>query len=259
MSAWTISLPAIIGIVMTVALMITVALGSYTVVRQFAADKNDESAQKVADHVRRVIGVLLGLMLSTVFAFSSNRALKIQDSVEVEAAQLRDLHNDLARFKSDAADAAERQILQYIETVVQDEWPTLAKGKDSRKADQLFLSIEDKLLALPIDTETEKELKSRLLEDIDEISDLRQARVYSAGSGLDWYIFLVVLSFALLMTTFRFYAPSRWTRFFLIAYAVLIGIVLYSTVAQNYPFRSGRVSPQPFEKLGTLIKESETP
>ena len=48
-------------------------------------------------------------------------------------------------------------------------------------------------------------------------------------------------------------SATRWTRFYFAAYAVLIGIVLYPTVALNYPFQSGRVSPQPFEPLSKSI------
>ena len=76
---------------------------------------------------------------------------------------------------------------------------------------------------------------------------------------MDWYIFLVILAFGLVMATFRFYPATRWTRFYFVSYAVLIGIVLYSTVALNYPFQSGRVSPQPFESLSNSINGSQVP
>ena len=126
-------------------------------------------------------------------------------------------------------------------------------GRRSAATDRLFLSIEDQLIALSAKSDEHKQLKSRMLQDIDEISDLRQSRIYSAGAGLDWYILLVILCFVLLMTTFRFFPPTRWTRFYLVSYAVLIAIVLYSTVAMNYPFHSGLVSPQPFESLNATI------
>ena len=253
MSAWIISLPIAVGLLITIAVMIAVGIGSHALVRRIPADEADESAVEVSDHIRRVVGVLLGLMLSTVFAFAGGRLVKVQDSVEVEAAQLGDLHHDLDRIKSVDADAIQTLISDYLQAVGNVEWPALARGHASETTDQMFLSIEDRLLALPSKTENGQQIKSRLLQDIDEISDLRQARVYSAGSGLDWYVFLVILAFALLMATFRFYEATRWTRFYFVTYAALIAIVLYSTVALNYPFRSGRVSPQPFESLSKTI------
>jgi len=253
MSAWIISLPFFIGLAMTIGGMIAVGISSYALVRRFPANESDESAIKVSDHIRRVIGILLGLMLSTVFAFSSATSLKIQDSVEVEAAQLGDLHHDLSRIESEDANVAQALMFEYLVAVVRDEWPALARGEASETTDQMFRYVEDHLLALPADTERDQQLKSRLLQDIDEISDLRQARVYSAGSGLDWYVFLVIFAFALPMATFRFYPLTRWTRFYFVSYAVLIAIVLYSTVALNYPLQSGRVSPQPFDSLAKAI------
>ena len=253
MSAWIISLPFLIGIAIAIAVMIATGLGSYELIRRFPADESDDSAIRVSDHIRRVVGILLGLMLSTVFAFSSGQSLKVQDSVEVEAAQLGDLHHDLSRVEAEDSDAVGELISEYLEAVVREEWPALATGQPSDTTNRMFLSIEDRLLSLPAETEYDQQLKSRLLQDIDEISDLRQARDYSAGSGLDWYIFLVILAFGLVMATFRFYPATRWTRFYFVSYAVLIGIVLYSTVALNYPFQSGRVLPQPFESLAESI------
>ena len=40
---------------------------------------------------------------------------------------------------------------------------------------------------------------------------------------------------------------------YFISYAILIAIVLYSTVAMNYPLQSGLVSQQPFESLTKTI------
>jgi hypothetical protein len=255
MSAWIISLPFLIGIAITIAIMIATGIGSYALVRRIPADESDESAIRVSDHIRRVVGMLLGLMLSTVFAFSSAQSRKIQDTVEVEAAQLADLHHDLSRIEVEDSAAVGDLVSEYLEAVVREEWPSLAAGQASDTTNRMFLLIEDRLLSLPAETEYDRQLKSRLLEDIDEISDLRQARVYSAGEGLDWYILLVILAFGLLMATFRFYPATRWTRFYFISYAVLIGIVLYSTVALNYPFQGGRVSPRPFESLAESIAD----
>ena len=282
MSAWIISLPVVVGLAATILVMVAAGLGTYQLILRVPAGSNDdsdgyasmvssgaasyailgylprngadESATRVADHIRRVVGVLLGLMLSTVFAFSSAQYVKNQDSIEVEAAQLGDLYHDLSRIGSLQADAAARLIREYIEAVVRDEWPALAMGIRSAATDRLFLSIEDQLIALSAKSDEHKQLKSRMLQDIDEISDLRQSRIYSAGAGLDWYILLVILCFVLPMTTFRFFTPTRWTRFYLMSYAVLIAIVLYSTVAMNYPFHSGLVSPQPFESLNATIE-----
>jgi hypothetical protein len=255
MAAWIISLPLLIGLAITVGVMILAGMASYLCIRRVPANEEDVSAQRMADHIRRVLGVLLGLMLSTVFAFSSGRTLKIQDNIEVEAAELGDLHHDLSRLDSNEARQIRGMIADYITAVVEQEWPSLAAGKASDTTNRMFLEIEDRLLTLSGETEYHRELKSRLLQDMDQVSDLRQARVFSAGAGLDWYICMVILSFSLLLTTFRFYAPTRWTMFFLISYAVLIGIVLYSTVALHYPFRSGRVSFQPFESLTESMRQ----
>ena len=117
MSAWIISLPVVVGLAATILFMVAAGLGTYQIILRIPAGETDdsdrftsmvssgaasyailqylplkgadESATRVADHIRRVVGVLLGLMLSTVFAFSSAQYVKNQDSIEVEAAHGR--------------------------------------------------------------------------------------------------------------------------------------------------------------------------
>lgn len=139
MSAWIVSLPILVGLPVTIAILLVAGISSYALARCVPADQSDESALRVSDHMRRVIGVLLGLMLSTVFAFSSAQSLRMQDSVEVEAAQLGDLHHDLSRIQSQASAEARDLVDEYLEVVVRDEWPALIQGRSSPTTHQLFL------------------------------------------------------------------------------------------------------------------------
>ena len=211
----------------------------------------------MADHIRRVIAVLLGLMLSSVFAYAGTRAMRIRSSVEVEAAQLDDLYHDFTRLDAKSSGETRRLLEGYLTSLLEDEWPALARGERSERTDELFRGIEDVVLELPTENDYAQLLKSRLLTDIDEISDLRHARVYSAGSGLLGYVLLVLVAFSVVMTTFRFYEPTRWTRFYFIAYAALIGVVLYLTAAFYHPIRSGLVTAEPFVKLQRSISSAD--
>jgi len=210
----------------------------------------DGKTKEVATLLFRAVGILLGLMLSMNFANVRTEFVKIQDSVELEAKEIGELASDFKRFGSVDAAKLHSKLLTYVRVVIEDEWPRLAKNSQSRKAQELFLEVEDDILALKPESQYQKDLKARLMNDIDEISDNRAARIYGGNVSLNWFIVVVLIGF--FMSTFLLCAnPLRLpTLIFISCYSAFIGIVLYSILALNQPYQGiSHVSVKPFQTV----------
>jgi hypothetical protein len=210
----------------------------------------DGKTKEVATLLFRSVGILLGLMLSMNFASVRTEFVKIQDSVELEAKEIGELASDFKRFGGDNAVKLRSKLLAYVKVVIDDEWPRLAKDSPSQKAQELFLEIEDGILALKPESQYQRDLKARLMNDIDEISDNRAARIYGGNVSLNWFIVVVLIGF--LMSNFLLCAnPLRLsTLIFISCYSVFIGIVLYSIVTLNQPYHGiTHVSVKPFQTV----------
>lgn len=210
----------------------------------------DEKTREITGHLFRSVGMLLGLMLSMNFTNVRSEYVKIQDSVELEAKEAGELVHDFKRFNSDAATKLQNELLEYIKVVINDEWPRLAKGSISSKAEALFLEVEDGILSLQAESQYQQDLRARLLKDIDEISDHRSARIYAGNVRLGWFIVVVLIGY--LMSGFLLCAaPLRLsTIIFFSCYSSFIGIVLYSIVDLNHPYHGIiHVSVKPFQTV----------
>jgi hypothetical protein len=93
-------------------------------------------------------------------------------------------------------------------------------------------------------------LRDRILQDLDEISDLRQVRVYRSGSSLPGFFFLVSFGYLMIAVFMGAYAFNRTNAVLMALGAVFVGSVLYLIVAMSRPFDGPmRVKPEPFESL----------
>jgi hypothetical protein len=134
------------------------------------------------------------------------------------------------------------------EVVIHEEWPQLAKRSLSQKAQKLFFEIEDGILAIKTESQYQQDLKTRLLKDIDEISDHRAARFFAGNLRLGWFI-VVVMSGYLMSTLLLCVSPVRPSSLILIScYSIFIGLLLYSIVDLHQPYRGlTQVSVKPFQ------------
>jgi hypothetical protein len=214
----------------------------------------DGNTKEVATHLFRAVGMLLGLMLSINFANVRTAYVKIQDSVELEAKEIGELASDFKRFGSGDAAKLREKLLEYLKVVIDDEWPRLAEGSLSQKAQELFLEIEDGILSLQPDSQYQQDLKDRLMKDIDEISDNRAARIYAGNVSLSWFVVVIMIGFSI--SSFLLCVnPVRPSTLLLIScYSAFIGIVLYSIVALNHPYHGfTHVSVKPFQTIHNTL------
>lgn len=218
----------------------------------------DEKARGLARLLFRAVGILLGLILSITFANLRAEYVKIQASVELEAKEITELASDFKRFGSDAAAELRAELLEYVEVVINDEWPRLAKGSHSPKAQKLFLEVEDGILNLNPESQYQQDMKERLLKDIDEISDHRSARIFSGNVSLTWFIVVVLIGFFISCFLLCVHPVRLSTLVFISCYSTFIGIVLYSIVTLNQPYHGlTHVSVKPFRMVyRTLMSES---
>jgi len=222
----------------TAFILAFVALGfvSYLLGRWLIRGSADEKTKDMAGIVSRTVGVLLGLMLSVNFASMRTEYVKIQDSVELEAKEIGGLVRDFERFDTSEAGHLKAVLLEYLNVVIVDEWPELLRGHQSQKAENLFFQVDSGILVLKPLTPYQTELKKRLLKSIDEISDLRVARIYLGTGTLGWFIVVVLIGFLVSTFLLSVYPPGKVRAIFIACFAAFIGIVLYSIVALDHPY-----------------------
>jgi len=89
-----------------------------------------KSFQDVATRsVFRVIGILLSLKLSLAFADDMTMRRATENSIEREAVAMTDTFNNLQQFDNEGTRDIRKQLIDYTQSVVVEDWSSMAKDE----------------------------------------------------------------------------------------------------------------------------------
>lgn len=244
------NLPVPVGLTVFVLAIIALGLIPYLLAHSLLPAHISDETKSVAESVFRISGALLGLLLSLTFADIRSEVTRVKDSVELEAAQIVDIYNDLARYDSEEATALQQKLIDFTKTILDEEWVKLDESRNSSKAWDIFGKLQIGILELKPENERQKVLVSRLLQDIDEISDYRQERFYHAKKDPPIYIFIALFGFMITMALFCVHPPKLASMLFMSMFSTFVAVVMYFSLAMSQPFEGPMsVSPRPFEVI----------
>lgn len=230
-------LPIFLGVVLLMGLTTLVGLAVYMLsFRLFATSQSSESRRAARD-LFRATGILVSLFLSLTFADVVLELNQIETAIEREAVMFEDIHRDLKRYNSDRARRAQVLLVDYVELVISHDWPALADDRLSNEARVVFEQLEYETLHLEDETELQGILRSRIISDVDLISDLRLIRLEQALAKPPLFLIVVFFGFLTTMVCFGPHEPNRLTLGLMSLYTQLIGLVIYLILAYSDPFQ----------------------
>jgi len=248
MLLWLVEAPVIVGLGLFLALTLVFGLGSYLVARRFLGDHDRSEDSQLAVNLIRVGGALLALLISFSFAEAGRQRREVREAIELEAAQIVDIYHDLNRYGTPRASDAQKILLTYTRTIVDDEWQSLAADHLSNEAFRLFESLQGHLLDLEVTDPRQEDLRGRLLEDADEISDHRQARLQRTHPEAPRSLAVALVGFIVILSFMAVFPTPRNGFALLTMLCLFVGFVLYTILAIADPFAGPlAISPQPFE------------
>ena len=230
-------LPILLGVVLLMGLTTLVGLAVYILSYRLFANSQSRESRRAANYLFRAIGILVSLFLSLTFADVILELNQIETAIEREAVMLEDIHRDLDRYGSGRARRAQILLVEYMELVISHDWPALANDKLSNEARIVFEQLEYEALHLEDETEIQGILRSRIISDVDLISDLRLVRLEQALAKPPLFLIVVIFGFLTTMVCFGPHEPNRLTLGLLSLYTQLIGLVIYLILAYSDPFQ----------------------
>ena len=234
-----------------------VACAGHVLVRRTFAKTNFIEHNEVAGFIVAVVGVLYAVLLAflTIVVWEHFSAAEDRANEEVDAA------TDIWRFAAYLDPADERRVSRdldrYVESLVHDEWPKMARGRSSAVAQQNIIRLLGDAFGLPADTLRQANVQSRVLDRVQAVADLRRRRISDNQSGVPsvlWAALIVgasaVIGFLYLFGLQNFRVQLLMTA----ATATVIGLTFSVIIALDFPFRGEiSVSPERWIALDELI------
>jgi hypothetical protein len=208
-------------------------------------------AHDATGNLLAVVGTLYAVMLGLVVVDAMVRFENAVDVVQAESTSLADIYLLAERFPEPYRSRIHRGCRDYAVTVVEKEWPLMARGLvsvDARKAGLRLLRAID---GFEPKTETEKAIFPLMIQEMQATWDHRRERVSTAQFGLpavEWAALLigamVTVLFAGLFSVESFRLQALITA--LASLVIVLNLYLVSLFA--YPYAGDLiVSSQPFK------------
>ena len=259
------SLPLWAGTLLVLAVCAAVCVGGHVLVRRLLPKDAPRQETELAVALMAVIAAFIGIML----AFSAVEVWEDFSSAEravaAEAASTSQLYRDLTIY-GDESLAARKSLTIYVQTVVDDEWPAMARNGDgSPKTGAALVKVFQDLSAIEPTTNRQTVIYGEAFKKLNEVVEHRRARLLAAKAVLPPLFWFVALLGSVIMVCYTFVYPATPMNLLLIAgLAVSLGLIFVFILDVEHPF-SGEISVQPteihellplFERLNAATKVS---
>jgi hypothetical protein len=244
------SLPTWIGcgfaMVSTTVLGLMVYIFSYKLIEK---SKNIKLKDPI-NSLFRMVGILVSLMLSLAFGEVIVERKAIINAIDREAVAISDTYHNLNHFDSEGTRKIRAVLIDYAKAVIDDDWPALANDQLGQRASALKRQLTKMIMELKPANSLQKELRFRILANIDAMSDYRLIRLNHTMAKPPVYVLVIIFGFLVSMACFGAYEPKLPLIALVSFLTLFIGMVLYLILAMSDPFQGGTsIDPVPFEYL----------
>ena len=244
------SLPDWLGIIIAMLFTTGVGLLVYAISYKLTSKYQSRDFKSAASSLFYVIGVLVSLMLSLAFGEVVVEWRDIQNAIKLEVKAITDTFVDLQLYDLEGTREIRILLIDYAQAVIDDDWPALADDRLGERARALKQQHAEAVLGLEPANPVQEELKSRILDEVDLLSDARTRRLNAALAQPPIYTYVIFLGFLITMTYFGIYSPEVPLIAFVALYTAFVGLALYLILSLSDPFQGGiGLDPTPFEVL----------
>ena len=235
MIEFLLNLPLFAGIVLFMLIIGAIGIFVYLVVRKLIEAHLNKEHERVGRVLFRTSASLLALILSLTFANQRIDYIKIQNGLEIEAAQIVDVYVDLRMYETPEANRVIEDLKKYITYNAENSWTDIYGNALQSPVFDKFSNVHEAVYRLEPSTDMQRELKSAMLRDLDLMSDFLQIRLYTMLQQPLHLIYTSVFGILAVMIFFSVYTPNRLNIVFISIYNFFLGLVLYFVLMMSNP------------------------
>ncbi len=244
------------------------ALAGFELVHRLVPASARQQHNDVAGFIYAALGVIYAVLLALVVIAVWEEYGAASETVEQEANAAADIYW-LADQLPERGTHVQELVRSYAEEVVHREWPLMEEGRAPLMTQEagtpagwsLIDDIRQEIQGFEARTKSEEQLYAEGLDQLDALSDARRMRLVASEEGIPGILWTVLIfgGVAAVGFTYLFGLESTWAhRLMVMILAAVIGLVLFTVGALEYPFSGGaRIGPGAFELILERFESSE--
>lgn len=216
------------------------------------SEESTRLGQALFSPIASSTGLLIGFLLNQ----AQSNFREVESVVATEAGRVNNLDRLLLRFDSAQALDIRIQLKAYIESVIFDEWPDLAKGEGSKKTHMIWRVISQNIFKLEPDTAKKLSLYSDIIKKAEEVAESREIRIDRSEKRLPqlfWVVIFICLGTLIGVNTL--FLPSANFIFGLTILPIAFGGLISLLIITDQPFKGqNAIAPAALKKVLSSIQ-----
>lgn len=249
---WLYDLPTPLLAALLLALSVAYALAAVVFVRRMKWRLSPED-NGTAAALHAFIGVMYAVALGLLVVNAQSDYGDVEQAVVNEANATGDLYRALMGLEPASRDSLQRDLGNYVQLVIDDEWPRSRHGERSLPTARAVDHLADEIYTYQPTTPREERVYPQLVQGVDQMLDARRQRVFMGGQGVGMVTWIIVILGGLITIGFAafFWMENNGAQMILTSLmASVFGLMLTLLVAMDHPLWGAvAVSPEPFLEL----------
>ena len=217
--------------------------------------------QDVAGFMIGVLGVAYAVLLAFMVLTVWTQYDDAKTTAAREANALTGVFRSAEGFPVPDRHRVLRLTQDYTYVVINDEWPAMDQGRESRRAWLLLDDLWGAVRHVEPRTPREQALYGEVVARLDTVSDERKLRLLAARDGVPGLLWTILIIGALLMVGFTYFFGVKSCRIQAIMTAAVAGTIalnLFLIAALDYPFSGGlRITPDALHEVLAIYDRLE--
>jgi Protein of unknown function (DUF4239) len=193
-----------------------------------------------------IVGSLFTVMVAFIIAIVWQEFNVTQQRVATEVASAKDLWHIAAGFPPPLTHRLQTTMTTYARMMVDDEWPAMRHGGDSRAAEVMLSGAYEDVIRFQPSRPGEAVVQSAALQDFSALRDARQNRLDDNRRGIapfEWGTLLLGSAAVIILCCLVGIANRRMHFVLVAAVAAMIAAAFVLIFELDYPFRGDVAVP----------------
>jgi hypothetical protein len=201
-----------------------------------------------------ILSLIYGIYLAFTVVVVWQQFEDAEQTVSQEVVLLNAIWRDLAPFAPADQMRLRRGLMDYVRSVINDEWPRMANGLEDAHS-EVYDALWDDFYRLNPDPNDVRQTTfyQDCIERMNDFAMARRMRILSSTAALPWSMWVLLVAGAVGTIGFTWFHGTRYMSMQLGVTAFLSAVIIYSVLLVamlEHPFGGAvAVKPVPFQKL----------
>jgi hypothetical protein len=235
----------VLGVVIA-GVVVGLSVAGLVMVRRNVALQTLESHNAVAGFIIAVVGVVYAVLLGFVVVVVWQQFISAQAAADQEAADVASLFECANAFAEPQRSALDGRLRSYAASVVNHEWPAMARGAESVRTEHAFHGLWSEWRAVKPGSKIENRFYIEAVQVMGQLTQARNNRLLASHAKLPAVMWAALITGGVITIGFTYFfgVPNFKAQLLMVAVlAAMIAVVLFLILAMNYPFTGGLSIP----------------